>query len=175
MTALPKRSGSASASTPGNPANASILFSSGKLTGPRRLSGSLRGEISRPPRRKGSSYSNVILPSSSSTTAPTNLFQIQTCARASTLAIGWLSSALAWLSLPLHQLNWRYRGRGKKSVEVTQPTERAQESHQGRELGILAELGVTYRGSTGARAGCELRLREVQLEAIAPQASAKFF
>ena len=43
-----------------------------------------------------------ILPSSSPMTAPTNLFQIQSCVRASTSAIGRLSSALARLSLPLH-------------------------------------------------------------------------
>src|SRR3990172_9551495 len=147
MTALPKRSGSASASTPGNPANASILFNWGKLTGPRRLSGSLRGEISRPLRRNGSSYSNVILPSSSSVTAPTSLFQIHTCARASRLATGRLPCTPARLSLSLHQLNGRHRRRGKKSIQVAQPPERAQQLHQGGELEILASLGVAYRGS----------------------------
>src|SRR5262245_43886640 len=146
MIALPKRSGSASASTPGRPWKASSLRSSANVTGATvRATGSLMGDRSRPSLRNFSSNSNVTTPRSSSKTAPTNFPHRWIRASATSVsAIAAPSCTLTKLAGELAQRDRRDRGLGQERVEELESIEGPQQLDEGRQPHVLSSLGLLH-------------------------------
>src|SRR5262245_17368535 len=158
MTALPKRSGSASASTPGRPWKASSRRSSANVTGAAvRATGSLIGERSSPSLRNFSSNSNVTRPRSSSNTAPTNFPHSWMRASATSVsAIAAPPRALASFAGELAERDRRDRRLGQERLEHLEPIEGAQKLDERREAHVLTALGLLHGRGSEPGIACEI-------------------